>query len=1122
MLYFLKSVFYYLFPEKPHETDDDKEDFLAEKLVELEIFEEENRTDIISITPQIPRSAVCFQRTGVITYIEENNILIDGMIFFDITDCSLNLHLSDKVSYLCYKDENESIVIVRILENYGIFWGDGEEAIDEDSYDIIDHVFVGEVEFRQDRTVFIKDSNVNFSLDKVTATFIPIQGDWLEILCKVKFDNEKPMDITFDQVIEVLSFKSVRSKIKSGVVTEWTGENGICDKNIYFDKHSIVDSYQTITVGSKAFIEAIESSQGACSWRAIKVHITEANINSDTSVAVENIEEKSLTLEREQNIEVTFPLKFDEVKFQENPVIILNITNNNDEPIVLNKWIILCKKKDSQVNISPFLTRPKKIYPKHTFTLKLTCYPKFFGRSKEHLVIMFRGFQLDRLIDVNILPAIIGNCTNNLSSEIIHKTELEKVAMLNVIRKDRNRAPIPGVRPIRAPNFVAVKLGMFLIPEKIWRAVLGDSNVTIYHLDFKKIISRIETNLPCLLQTLNINNYIDKWHTLLYMEEIQATINMRNYDISKGFLIKVQDFLGIEINGVAEKRPSLLVGDKVIVKDIWDKSMPLYEGFIHLIKGDIVLMKFHPQFHESYTGSDVSIEFHFSRSVFRRSHQAINLAISNLGIDVLFPSRIKTRPLQIPREKLETIKWYNENLNSGQKCAVQNILLGESRPMPYCIYGPPGTGKTITVIETILQILTHIPDSRILVATPSNSAANLVAERLLQYKKLFSNSIVRLIANYLVDSENIPDLIKPYCATINIARESTVKASHVVKNSINLKVTASHIARYRVSIGTCYCLGQLAQLGFPKGHFTHIIVDEAGQALEPEILIPLTFIDKDNGQIILAGDPMQLGPIVISKYCMEFGFNESYLSRILETYPYQRDYHAFENGFNDKLVTRLSENYRSLEEVIKLPSEMFYDSSLVPKLHRNMPWIGSMLDVISDVFECTDVSKSGGIFVYGIRGCNTRAEDSPSWFNPQEASMVALTVCKLFKKNITPDEIGIITPYIAQIKYIRLLFDAMGLPRPKIGTVEEFQGQERPIILLSTVRTTKSDIVMDQKHALGFIKSPKRLNVALTRAQVAVFLFCDPYLLMTDPLWQKVITHAIKNNKYMGDRKSVV
>lgn len=93
---------------------------------------------------------------------------------------------------------------------------------------------------------------------------------------------------------------------------------------------------------------------------------------------------------------------------------------------------------------------------------------------------------------------------------------------------------------------------------------------------------------------------------------------------------------------------------------------------------------------------------------------------------------------------------------------------------------------------------------------------------------------------------------------------------------------------------------------------------------------------------------------------------------------------------------------------------------------------------------------------------------------------------------------------------------------PKLGTVEEFQGQECKIILLSTVRSTEGLIQNDVCHNIGFISSPRRLNVALTRAQALLIIIGNPTVLSKDPYWRNVLAYCVRNKAYCGSATNFV
>ncbi|KAF8868065.1 AAA domain-containing protein [Mucidula mucida] len=271
-------------------------------------------------------------------------------------------------------------------------------------------------------------------------------------------------------------------------------------------------------------------------------------------------------------------------------------------------------------------------------------------------------------------------------------------------------------------------------------------------------------------------------------------------------------------------------------------------------------------------------------------------------------------------------------------------------------------------------------------------------------------------------------------------------------------------------------------------------------------MIAVKTMADNNTNVVLSGDPKQLGPIVRSAVAREFGLETSYIERLMKMAMYDG-----ENG-NARCVVKLTKNFRSHLAILKFPNERFYNNDLVACGDPNN------INMFIQSAILPPAGKKFPILFIGMSGKDDREASSPSFFNIQEALMVKEKVEALRgdrKLRLSDADIGIIAPYHAQVQKIRKLLStsASGI---KVGSVEEFQGQERKVIIISTVRSSREFVEYDLRHTLGFVASPRRFNVAVTRAKALLIIIGDPLVLSLDPLWRQFLNYIHCNGGWTG------
>lgn len=481
------------------------------------------------------------------------------------------------------------------------------------------------------------------------------------------------------------------------------------------------------------------------------------------------------------------------------------------------------------------------------------------------------------------------------------------------------------------------------------------------------------------------------------------------------------------------------------------------------------------------TEYNAEVQFQLNRLTYCEWHYAVD-KITDYSL--LFPD-ISPEP-NIPwtphRQWSETL---DSRLNSKQKEAVVAITTPTNIPLPpILLIGPFGTGKTYTLAQAIKQLLLQ-SDSRILICTHSNSAADLYIKDYLHpwFEGGLQEAKPLRIYYHKRWVATVNQVVQKYCLieTANGARSFRLPS-------------LEDIMAHRIIVVTLSTSMYLATLGLPKGFFTHILLDEAAQAMESEALMPLALVGQGS-RVVLAGDHMQLSPELFSQFACERHLHISLLERLYEHYP---------PSFPCKIL--LCENYRAHEAIVGFTSELFYEQKLVASGRQPRH------------------DKFYPLTFFTTRGEDVQDHNSTAFYNNSEVYEVVERVCELRRRwpaawgRLDEHSIGIMTPYADQVFRIRSELRKRRMGGISVERVLNVQGKQFRAVFLSTVRTRRT--CSAPRADYGFLSNRKLLNTAITRAQSLVAVIGDPVALCSvgrcRKLWERFIRICHDNRSLFG------
>ena len=454
-------------------------------------------------------------------------------------------------------------------------------------------------------------------------------------------------------------------------------------------------------------------------------------------------------------------------------------------------------------------------------------------------------------------------------------------------------------------------------------------------------------------------------------------------------------------------------------------------------------------------------------------------------------------------------------LNPTQERAVNEVLWAKDVAV---VHGPPGTGKTTTLVEAINETLMR--ESQVLVCAQSNMAVDWISEKLIDRginvlrignptrvnDKMLGFTYERKFEAH-PDYPQLWSIRKAIRELRNNRKRGSVSYHQKMDRlksratELEIRIHTSLFGEARVVASTLVGAGSRVMEG---QKFTTLFIDEAAQALEAACWIAI----RRASRVILAGDHCQLPPTVKSIAALRGGLGKTLMERIVENKP--------------EVVTLLKVQYRMNEEIMRFSSDWFYGGQVeaAPQIKYRgildydnpMVWI--------DTSDDTMTAASGSTASEGNQTSVPSGEGKEASFHEQfvgssfgrinkgEAELTLKTLkdyfTKIGRQRVLDEriDVGIISPYRAQVQYLRSLIKKREFFKPyrslvSVNTVDGFQGQERDVILISLVRS-------NEEGQIGFLRDLRRINVAITRARMKLIILGNDRTMTRHPFYKKL------------------